>query len=106
MRVRGQAGTDAYQAMKFMVNIDGTDVVIASGYSHTNILTTEAFHHLWLDSNVFIYRDCQSRNGDMRKKTLVASGGPYRSRDHATLYPTRGLAFPNTHFSPGFCLQV
>ena len=100
-----QAGRKAYQAMKFMVNIEGTDVVIASGYSHTTVLTTEAFHHLWLDSNVFIYRDCQSRNGDTKRKMLVASSGPYRSRDHAMLYPTRGLAFLNTHFSPGFYLQ-
>ena len=86
-----------------MVNVDGANIAITSGYSNTNVLTTETLHHFWFDTNIFIYRDCQYRNRD-EEKTLMASGGPYHSRDHAMLYPMPGLAFLNTCFSPGFCL--
>ena len=52
--------------MKFMVNVEGADIAIVSGYSDASVLTTEAPYHFWLDTNVFIYRLYQCRDGDMR----------------------------------------
>ena len=58
-------GNDTYEAMKFMVNVDGADVAIISGYPDTNVLTTKALYYFGFDTNVFICRDRQCRNGKM-----------------------------------------
>lgn len=52
--------------MKFMVNVEGADIAIVSGYSDASVLTTEAPYYFWLDTNIFIYRIYQCRDGDMR----------------------------------------
>ncbi len=51
-----------------MVDVDGADIAIISGYSNANVLTAKALHHFWFNTDVFIYGDCQFGNADMSKR--------------------------------------